>query len=105
VDEVNTAAYHLWWVLRQQADCLEGVAPAQMNEAPTSGANSPAAVVAHTMAVTRVFVLGFVCGRDVTRDRPAEFRASFASAAAAQVELRALALELVGALRPLPPAA
>jgi hypothetical protein len=99
---MNEAASYGWqirWVCEEQAKCLEGLSGSELNRAPdVPGANSPAAIAAHTVGVTRAFVLGFVCKQDVVRDRPAEFATSFHSVPAAQQALRQLGEDVYAAL-------
>jgi hypothetical protein len=53
---------------------------------------------------TRVYALGFGCGRPVARDRAAEFAASGSDATTLVAGLRRLADEIAGALATLSPA-
>ncbi len=91
--ELSTYLSELDWVLGQQLLCVEELSAAEMGLAPDrDDANSPSAIVAHTIAVTRAFVVGVVFGGDIDRDRPAEFATRFEdalAAAAAIEELRA----------------
>ena len=63
---------------RVKPDSPRGIeTEAQLNWRPAiEGANSAYVIAAHTIGNARAFVLGIACGRDMGRDRPAEFRAS-----------------------------
>ena len=103
--ELETYAGELRWVLDQIAVSLIGLTPAQLNWRPATGeANSAYAIAAHVLGVTRVYVLGFGCGRPVTRDRPAEFAARGSDVGALIARLDALAAEMSTALAALTPA-
>ncbi|MBI5287372.1 MAG: DinB family protein [Chloroflexi bacterium] len=90
--------------LQQVVDCLNGLSEAQLNFVPPlPGANSPYVLAAHTLGNARAWVLGIACGRDVGRDRPAEFRATGADAAALREGLARLEREMADALEELTP--
>ncbi len=77
---------------------LEGLSEDQLNRRPpTEGANSAYVIAAHTVGNARVWVLGIACGREMGRDRPAEFRASGAYAQLAE-ETQELLGEIEAAL-------
>ena len=53
---------------------LEGLSTEQLNRVPdVPGANSLFAIATHVLGSTRAWVLGIVCGRDLSRDRASEF--------------------------------
>ena len=84
---------------------LEGLSEAQLNwRPPTEGANSAYVIAAHTLGNAHVWVLGIACGREMGRDRPAEFRASGSQTDLAD-EARQLLREIEAALAGLEPAA
>ena len=85
--------------------CLDGLTESQLNWRPAiDGANSAYALAAHTLGNARAWVLGIACGRDIGRDRPAEFRATGADAARLRDDLAELSREIAGALAALDPA-
>ena len=85
--------------------CLDGLTESQLNWRPAiDGANSAYALAAHTLGSARAWVLGIACGRDVGRDRPAEFRATGADATRLRNDLAELSREITGALAALDPA-
>ena len=70
--------------LEQIVACLDGLSEAQLNHVPNiDGGNSPYVLASHTLGNARAWVLGIACGREVGRDRPAEFRATATATAAA----------------------
>lgn len=92
------------FVLEQAALCLGDLLPEQLNNVPAvPEANSPAVIVRHLCEVARVYILGFGCGQDVTRDRPAEFRSTYRDAFEAVAELEATAADIVAALAAVSP--
>jgi len=106
MSEQRVLSSDLWWVLDQHALTIDGLTSEQLHSAPegAGATNSPAAIVGHTLAVTRLFVLGLGCDQDVPiRDREAEFHAAFESVAAAKEALRALGREIAIALNELHP--
>lgn len=97
--EAATYARELQWVLGQICVSLKGLSAAQLNWRPDTGAaNSAYAIGDHVAASTRVYALGFGCGRPVTRDRAAEFAGAAADAGALVTRLEALAAEIAAAL-------
>ena len=85
--------------------CLDGLTESQLNWRPAiDGANSAYALAAHTLGNARAWVLGIACGRDIGRDRPAEFRATGGDAARLRDDLAELSREIAGALAALDPA-
>lgn len=95
--EATAYARELSWVLGQIGAALKDLTPAQLHWRPDTGtANSAAAIATHVAAATRVYALGFGCGRPVMRDRAGEFAAPGADADALIAGLETLAAELVG---------
>lgn len=88
--EIETYARELSWILDQICVSLDGLAATQLNWRPSAAANSAYAIASHVVGSTSVYALGFACGREVTRDRAAEFLASGTDAR-----------ELIGAIRQL----
>jgi hypothetical protein len=81
-----------------------GLTKGQLNRAlDLTGANSPFVIATHTFGNLRSFTLGIACGRDLSRDRPSEFRArgTYEELAAAG---RNLSHEIEAALREINPA-
>lgn len=102
--ELHTYARELTWILDQMCVALDGLTPAQLSWRPPTGtANSASAIASHAAASTRVYALGFGCGRAVQRDRPSEFAASGADGAELARALRRLAGEIGAALASLTP--
>ncbi len=103
--EIETYARELGWILDQVCAALRGLTAAQLDWRPATGAaNSACAIAGHVVGSTRVFALGFGCGRDVSRDRPAEFAASGADADALIDGIRRLSSEIEATLARLAPA-
>jgi uncharacterized damage-inducible protein DinB len=76
----------------------------ELNRTPDlPGANSAYAIATHTFGNMRAWVLGIICGRDLRRDRPAEFasRGTYQELGKAACEL---AGEIEAALQELDPA-
>ncbi|HYE92195.1 MAG TPA: DinB family protein [Terriglobales bacterium] len=97
--EAATYARELSWLLGQLCVALQGLTPAQLAWRPDTGtANSAAAIATHVAAATRVYALGFGCGRPVTRDRASEFASSAPDGGALSAALAALAAELSAAV-------
>ena len=102
--EIETYARELGWVLDQVCVALEGLTAAQLAWRPaTEASNSVAAVAGHVVGSTRVYALGFGCGRDVARDRAAEFAASGADAVTLVAAIRQLSREITAELATLRP--
>ena len=100
--EAATYARELHWVLGQVCVSLKGLSAAQLNWRPDTGAaNSAYAIGDHVVGSTRVYALGFGCGRPVTRNRAAEFAGTAADAGALIARLEALAAEITAALAPI----
>jgi hypothetical protein len=91
--------------LERAVACLDGLTESQLNWRPAiDGANSAYALAAHTLGNARAWVLGIACGRDIGRDRPAEFRATGADMARLRDDLARLSREIAEALAALDPA-
>ena len=97
--EIETYARELGWVLDQVCAALDGLTAAQLTWRPaTEASNSLAAVAGHVLGSTRVYALGFGCGREVERDRAAEFAVSGADAVALIAAVQQLSREISAAL-------
>jgi hypothetical protein len=97
--ELDTYARELRFILDQVCISLAGLTPAQFNWRPATPApNSACAIAAHVLASTRVYALGFGCGRPVQRDRDSEFIASGLDAKEIIDQLRQLWREIGAAL-------
>jgi hypothetical protein len=93
--ELETFLEQIRWVLDQQSLCLAGLSAEQLVwKPPLAGGNSVAAIVGHTVGVTRSFVLGVVGGQAIARDRPSEFATVYAGQAEATAVLDSLQDEL-----------
>jgi len=104
--ELATYARELRWVLDQVCVSLAGLTAEQLNWRPaTHASNSAWAIAAHVVGSTRVYALGFGCGRPGRRAREAEFAAQGADGERLIADLRGLALEIEAALAGLAPAA
>jgi hypothetical protein len=102
--ELATYARELGWILAQVRVSLLGLTAEQLNWRPATGAATSAwAIVTHVVSATRVYALGFGCGRPVSRDRPAEFTASGNDPHVLLAAVQQLAEELDAALAALPP--
>jgi hypothetical protein len=85
--------------LERVITCLDGLSEAQLNWRPTvDEGNSPYALASHTLGNARAWVLGIACGRDVSRDRPAEFAATGTDAARLRDDLALLTADIAEAL-------
>jgi hypothetical protein len=103
--EIETYSRWIRSLLKRVPACLEGLSEVQLNwRPPTEGANSAYVIAAHTLGNAHVWVLGIACGREMGRDRPAEFRASGSQADLAD-ETHQLLREIEGALGALEPSA
>jgi len=92
-------------LLERVYGCLEGLSESQLNwRPPIDGFNSAYVIAAHTLGNARTWVLGIACGRDMGRDRLAEFRAAGSYAELAGVT-RELSAEIEAALSALPASA
>jgi hypothetical protein len=84
---------------------LDGLTADQLNyHVPVDGGNSAYVLAAHTLGNARAWVLGIACGRDIGRDRLAEFRASGSDTSALRAMLASLQREMSEALATLTPA-
>lgn len=102
--EIETYARELRWLLGQFVVSLEGLTEEQLDRKPSSGgANCVHTIVNHLVGSTRVYVLGFGCGRQVTRNRDAEFAAPTASARQLVLKVQQLSDEVQAALKQLQP--
>ena len=103
--EVEAYTHLIRSLLERVVAGLEGLSEAQLNRRPPiEGANSAYVIAAHTLGNARAFVLGIACGREMGRDRPAEFRAS-GSYAELVDEAQKLSREIETALAALEPSA
>jgi len=102
--EIETYARELGWILDAICAALGGLTAAQLNWRPaTEAANSAYAIASHVVGSTRAYALGFGCGRQVERDRPAEFAAAGADPGELVAAIRQLSREVDAALAALPP--
>jgi hypothetical protein len=91
--------------LEQIVACLDGLSEAQLNHVPdVEGGNSPYVLASHVLGNARAWVLGIACGRDIGRDRPAEFRATGADAASLRTLLGAFLEDMEAAFGTMTPA-
>jgi hypothetical protein len=90
--------------LEQICGVVTTMTPAQLNRTPAEGANSAWVLATHTVGNARAWILGIACGRDVRRDRPAEFASSGEDAAALVADARRCIAEVNDALAALDPA-
>jgi hypothetical protein len=91
--------------LERVAATLDGLTSDQLNyHVPVDGGNTAYVLAAHTLGNARAWVLAIACGRDIGRDRPAEFQASAVDASALRDELARLEREMEQALASLSPA-
>lgn len=96
--EIETYSRWIRSLLKRVLAALEGLSEAQMNwRPPIEGANSVYVIAAHTVGNARAWVLGIACGREMGRDRPAEFRAAGSYAQLAE-ETQELLREIEAAL-------
>ncbi len=103
--EIEVYSHQIRSLLERVLACLEGLSEPQLNwRPPIDGANSAFVIAVHTLGNARTWVLGIAGGRDMGRDRPAEFRAagSYGQMAEATHEL---SREIEAALAALPPSA
>jgi hypothetical protein len=103
--EIEAYSRQIRSLLKRVLADLEGLTEAQLNWRPsTEGANSAYVIAAHTVGNARVWVLGIACGREMGRDRPAEFRATGSYTEMAE-ETEKLSQEIEAALAALEPSA
>jgi uncharacterized damage-inducible protein DinB len=102
--EIRTYSRELQSLLARVCGCLDGLNEAQLNgRPPVAGANSLYVIVTHVLGNVRAWVLGIACGQPVTRDRPAEFRASGRDASTLVAVAQRLSSEVNAALSALSP--
>lgn len=81
--------------IERVVESAEGLGAGQLDwRPPAEGANSVYAIAVHVFANARENLLGTLCGRDIPREREAEFSASGGSATALRGEWLALREEL-----------
>ena len=102
--ELEVYALELAWVLDQLGVSLTGLSDDRVGDRPDKAANSPFTIVHHVIGATRTYALGLGCGRQVGRDRRAEFGDQPTSAAELLQRLASLKAELLDALSSLSPA-
>ncbi len=103
-DETAVYASQLSSLLRGVARTVEGLSEAELNwRPPAPDANSVFVIATHMVANLEGWVLGIVCGEDVTRDREAEFAAAGADATPLVEAAEALSGRFDAALGRLPP--
>ena len=86
---------HLLWLMEQFQVCLDGLTAAQATWSPPAAEkNSVSTIARHILGVTRVYALGFGCGQQVTRDRPAEFAGQPGDPASLRIDFAHLAADL-----------
>ncbi len=84
---------------------VRGLDAAQLNwRPPIDGANSVRVLATHTAGNARAWILGIACGRDIGRDRPAEFASSGADASQLIASIDRTIVDIGAALRDLDPA-
>lgn len=72
--EIETYSQYIREKITEIHAALGGLTEEVLNRAPDlTGANSPFVIATHTFGNIRAWVLGIVCGQDLSRDRPAEF--------------------------------
>jgi uncharacterized damage-inducible protein DinB len=72
--EIDTYSHYIREKVAQIHAALRDLNGDEMNRAPdVPGANSAYVIATHTFGNMRAWVLGIICGRDLRRDRPAEF--------------------------------
>lgn len=102
--EIDAYVHELRWILDEVARLLEDLPLTALNWRPRAGqANTAYAIASHLASCTRVYVLGFGCGQQVTRDREAEFAAQADEATELIAVIRRLSQDIERDLRALPP--
>ncbi|MEO6196626.1 MAG: hypothetical protein ABIP58_00795 [Dehalococcoidia bacterium] len=72
--EIETYSQYIRDKIAEIHAALGGRTEEDLNRAPDlPEANSPFVIATHTFGNIRAWVLGIVCGQDLSRDRPAEF--------------------------------
>jgi uncharacterized damage-inducible protein DinB len=106
MNEIDQYVKDLTKVFGKLCEAIDGLGEQQLNwHPPAPDANSIYVIATHTLGNARAWILGICCGQPIERDRPAEFRASGADAAALVASAKALLAEIGTALRALDPAA
>jgi uncharacterized damage-inducible protein DinB len=101
--EIDTYSHYIREKVAQLNAVLEGLSDDDLNRAPDlPGANSPYVIVTHVLGNMRAWVLGIICGQDLHRDRPAEFR-STGTRDEIDLAARSLSREMESALQKLDP--
>jgi uncharacterized damage-inducible protein DinB len=101
--EIDTYSHYIGEKVAQIHTALSDLSEAELNRAPDlPGANSAYVIATHTFGNMRAWVLGVICGRDLRRDRSAEFasRGTYQELGKAARELSG---EIEAALRELDP--
>jgi len=84
---------------------VRGLDAPQLNwRPPVDGANSVWVLATHTVGAARAWILGIACGRDIGRDRPAEFASSGDDASLLIASTERAIVDIAAALRDLDPA-
>jgi len=96
--EIDAYAAEFSWIFDQICGSLEGLSDGQLAMRPVATGNSPYTIANHVIGTTRVYALGFGCGRQVSRDRDAEFRSPATSVDDVTTRLRQFTRELTVAL-------
>ena len=101
--EIDTYRRELRWLLDQIVDIMRDIPPELRSWRPDTGtANSAGTIANHVLSATRVYALGFGCGRPVERDREAEFAAGVAEAPGFIARIGSVIAEIDEALGALP---
>jgi hypothetical protein len=74
--EIDCYSRYIGEKIAQIHAALRDLSEDELNRAPPGipGANTPYVIATHTFGNMRAWILGIVCGGDLPRDRPAEFR-------------------------------
>jgi len=90
--EIDIYSHYIREKIAQIHSVLRDLSQDELNRAPElPGANTAYALATHTFGNMRAWVLGIICGRDLRRDRPAEF-----ASRGTYKELGKVACELAG---------
>lgn len=101
--EIETYATELSWILSQIGRSLDGLSDVEFAMRPIASGNCPYTIANHVIEATRVYALGFGCGRQVSRNRQAEFESPATSIDEVTERLRNLDGELRAAFGELTP--
>ena len=72
--DVETYSHTIRTKIDEIMEAIGELSGDDLNRAPMlTGANSPFVIATHVLGNIRAWVLGIACGRDLRRDRPAEF--------------------------------